>query len=1026
MRRLARALAAVVLALPLSCLPRPARAASDRVRAQRSYELALEMYLNGDFRRALTEVSNAMSVDSGYMPAYALRARIYQVLGDDSSMLKDADKVVDKLGDSLSTLSENELIAYGSALLLEGRTDKALTAFDSALELDHSSAEASAGRARVFRALGRSDKARQELDALISRAERKTPLYLYSRALCFYDAGEYDAAIRDLTGALRLNRDFYAAYGLVGAALARKGDYPRALEAYNKASTLNPEYGYAYLGRAALRLAQGVDEAAFGDFDEAIRVDAHDYAPYFNRAEAYLRRGNREEALADYRKAIDAASVDPEFAIKIGDRFGEFLLWREAVDAYTRAYVLAGGNADRLSPLVNPSPIRNSPWTRPKKPKRDDFAKEPTIPKPKVVLSPIGIAALIHRARAYEELKDEKRALDDLTEAVQRDPSSGPAWAARGMLCLRMGQDDQALDDLNQAVKLSPDMADVRVARGSFYARTDKPKLALEDFNAAVAAEPGNAEAYNSRGALYANSLNEPDKALADIEKAVSLKPDDPSYQYDLGMMRLRTRDFSEAIASFDKALDLKGPPARIMAARADAYSQLGDHAHALEDIQLALEKDPKYAGAYDTLGLIRLRALDFEQAVRDLNQALQLDKDDVSALIHRGRAYGAMGSLKTARRDFQKATELDPHSKEAWTNLCQAKRMLKDPSSAVHDCDRAIAIDSFYAPAYLQRGLCHLAMRDADKTLDDLGNAAALGVRSAPAYLAQAVAHAATRQYRDAHNDYLQAQLIDPSVHSTDIGFAPPRGTETEDFFNDIADLDDITRRDVNQSYMFLVRGDALHNAEHYDKAIVEYTKAMELDGTNADAYVARGMALMAQDALDAAQQDFMRAIELNPQDSQTHVRLTTLLTLKRSYKAALGEAQKALRLDPKSSQAYLRAGNVYYFLRDYPRALQNYLLAVKNDPSGADAYNGAGLGYFALRKYDEALENFSRAIALNPNDDRYYRNRASTYTNLKSFNNATAEFKSASFLNTDPSLVDEYKKLIDESAARSDSSKS
>lgn len=1012
-------------ALLLSTAVIPSSAASDKVRAKRLLEHAEEMYLNGDFKKALSEVSDSISENSSVMAAYALRSRIWNVLGDQPAMLKDADRVVSKLGASLSLLDTEERVAYGTALLAQGRTSHALTTFNAALEIDKDDAESLAGRARVFHAIGQNHEALTDLNRVLKQSERKRPLYYYMRATAYYDLGDLDHAIDDLTSALRLNKQFYAAYGLVGATLARKGDHKRALAAYNKALSLNPEYGYAYLGRAAIRLAQGVDEAAFGDFEEAVRVDAHSYAPYYNRAEAYFRRGNREEALNDYRKAINSFQLDADFAIKIGDRLCQFLLWKEGIDAYTRAYVLAGGEADRLSPLVNPSAVRNSPWTKAKK-DAPIAAGTPTVQKPKVVLSPAGVAALIHRARAYEGLKDPKRAMADLTEAIERDPSSASAWAARGMLQLRNGMEDEpALADLNQAVRLEPKTPEVRNARGSYYARTDKPKLALEDFNAALDADPDYPEAYNSRGALYANALNEPDKALSDIEKAVQLKPEDSGYRYNLGMMRLRQREFGRAVEAFNKALELKGPPARILAARADAYSLLGDHAAAFQDVQLALEKDPKFAGAYDVLGSMRLRAHDYEQAVRDLNQALQLDPDHVWARIHRGRALGALGSMRAAVKDFKKAVEADPHSKDAWTNLCQAKRMMKDPGGAVSDCTRAIEIDSFHSPAYIQRGLAYLAMREADKVLDDMGSAVALGVRSAEAHLAMGVAHAATRQYRDAHRDFEAALQIDPGVRSTQVGFAPSRDNG-EDYFNAIADLDELTRGDTNQAYFFMMRGDAYLNAEHYDKAIQEYTKAMELDATNADAYVMRGVTLQSQDALDAAQQDYLRAIELAPNESSIHVRLATLLTLKRNYAGAQGEIKKGLKLDSKNAEAYLRAGNVYYFQRDYQKALDSYLLSAKLDPLNAAAHNGVGLGYFALKKHQLALEHFSRAIALNPRVDRYFRNRASTFTNMRSFNNATAEFKSASYLNTDPNLVEEYKKLIDESEARSATSKS
>lgn len=949
--------------------------AGDRVRGRRSYDEALVLYLHGDFKEALASVTLALENDPRLAQAYGLRARLWHVLGDNVRMKEDAANVLSKLTLSLSTLGTEELITQGSALLLSGQPDKAITSFNTALRAQKLP-EGLAGRARVWRAKGELAKAMSDLDDAIKLAP--TSLYYYNRAQNHYDLGEYDKSIADLAASLRLSKSSYISFGLLGSALAKKGDMKRSLQAYNKALTLNPEYAYGYLGRAAVYLVKGEEEAAFKDFEEAARVNSHDYAPYFNRAEAYWRRGNREEALADYRRVLSADLRDSAYAVTVGDRFTYYLLWKEAIDAYTRAFALKKG-----------------------------------------------AQPLIRRAAAWEALKDPRKAMADLDAAVEAEPAAAPAFAARGLLALRLGNEDKAIADLNRAVKLDPKDSQVRVGRGSVYARTDKPKAALEDFNAAIEADPKLAEAYNNRGALYANAFGDMDKALRDIVTACELKPQSAGYQFNLGMMRLKARLYLKAIDSFNAALSLKGPMSRILQARADAHFQLGDHGAALRDIQTALEKDPKNGQLYDTLGTMRLGAHDYEQAIRDLNQAVQLDPGGAPAYIHRGEAYGAMGSLKQALADFRKASELEPRSREAWTFLCQTRRLLKDPQTAIKDCSRAIDVDVSYAPAYLQRGLAFLMTRDAGRTIEDINSAAQLGLRKPEGLLAQAIAHAAARQYKEAHRIYQQAMAIDPNVRAPHLDFGGARA-ETDDFFNAMAELDPLMSADVNDPYVYLVRADALQNAEHFDKAILEYTRAMEMDGSIADAYVGRGTCLAAQDSFDAAQQDFIHALELNPQDAGTHVRLATLLTIRRDFKGALSSLAAALKLDPANSEAYLRAGNVQYFQGAYGRALENYSLAAKHDPGAAAAFNGVGLGYFALKKYPEALESFSRAIALNPRSDRFYKNRASTYTNMRKFGNAAVEFKSASLVNTDPALVDEYKKLINESEAQSGGDKS
>jgi tetratricopeptide (TPR) repeat protein len=960
------ALAALLLAAP------PAFAA-DAAAGRRVFIEAKELYIKGDFRGSLAALNRALAEDKSLAPAYELRARCWDALGDGGRARADAEKA---LSLAAPRRGAEESVAQGGAELLLGRPKKALESLNAAVAAG-GDPESLAARARVWRRLGDRAKALADLDAAL-KARPKAPVWLYSRALTRYELGNDAGAVADLTAALRGNKQFAPAYGLVGSALARKGDLKRALKAYEKALSVDAAYGYAYLGRAAIRLKQGDEAGALKDFEEAVRCDAQDYAPYYNRGDAHWRAGRREPALADFRLALGSPKLTAEAAAAIGDRYMSIQLWREAVEAYGRA--------------------------------REEGA---------------GISALLRMARAYEALKEPKKALAELDAAVKEDPGSAPALAARAGVASRLGLDDAALADYTRALRLEPTNPEILTARGSFYAKADKPNLALEDFDAAIAADPKHAEAYNGRGALYANALGDQEKALRDVLKAVELKPREPGYHFNMGVLRTRNRLFHKALESFELALELKGPAARVLERRADAKFLLGDHVGAVRDIESALEKDPRNPSLYDTLGWIRLRAKEPEQAVRDLSQALHLQGDLAPALVHRGLAYGTLRQLKNAAADFERALKLEPSSKEAWTYLCQARRLQKSPKEALKACDRAVAIDSQYGPAYLQRALAWHDLRQWPRVIEDIESAWQLGTRRAEGILARAIAHAANRQYSEAHRSYLLALRLDPYVKSPYIGFTPGH-PEGQDFLTAIVDLDKKMQEDIRNPYVFILRADSLHNADQFDKAVLEYTKAMELDGSVADAYVGRGVALSGQDALEASQQDFIRALELDPDDSGTRVRLATVLTMRRNYRAALSELAKATRADPKNAEAHLRMGNVHYFLKDYAKALESYALASKADPLDANALNGQGLAFYALRRHEDALEYFSRALALNPLSDRFYRNRAAVWTNLQRYGNAAADFRAASMVNTDPTLVDEYRRLIEESETRSAKGKS
>ncbi len=963
---------AFAAALVFSALP--ARAA-DKNGARRAFLEAENLYRRGEFKDALRAVNPVFESDSRLGAAYELRARLWHVVGDSVRQKADAARALDLLGTKTGSLSIDDLVAQGGAFLLLGKTDQAFSSFNAALKTSPQTPAALAGRARAWREKGDFAKVVADLDDAL--VHEQPPLWLYARARAHYDLHEDAKALADLTLALRANKNFPLAFALVGAALAHSGDHNRAVKAYDKALSLDPGYLFAWLGRAAVKLRLGNEPGALKDFEEAVRADASNYAPYYNRGELHWRSERRELALSDYHNAMTSAELTPEAAVAIGDRYFSLQNWKDALAAYGRAHELGSG-----------------------------------------------AQSLLRHARTWEAMKDLKHARADLDEAVELEPENASAISARGALLARIGLEKSALEDLTRAVRLAPADLDILVARASLYARVGKPTLALTDFDKAIDADPRHAEAFNGRGALYANALKEPEKALRDVMKAVELKPNEPGYHYNLGSLRLRNLLYLKAIDSFDAALTLKGPAARVLERRADAKSLLGDLSGAMHDIESALEKDPRNASLYDTLGRVRLRARDYEQAVRDFSQALQLDERLASASLHRGLAYGALGRLKAAQADFKRALDLEPLSKETWTYLGQAYRLAGDPHKTITACERALDLDSQYGPAYLERALAHFALKKHAHAIEDVDSAWQLGIRRTEGLLAKSISHAASRQYKEAHRAYLRAISLDPDARSAFIGFTAGH-PEGDDYLSAIVDLDSSMQKDLNDPFVFILRADSLHNSEQFDKAVLEYTKAMEIDGSVADAYVGRGMALAAQDALEAAQQDFARALELAPNDAEARVKLAIVLTMRRNYRAATAELGKALQAAPQNAEAYLRAGNAYYFLKEYPKALENYALAVKTDPLDPNALNGLGLGYFALGRHDEALESFSRAIALNPLIDRYYRNRAAVWTASQKFDNAAGDFKTASLVNTDPASIEEYKRLIEESQSQSRSAK-
>ncbi|HEX8221441.1 MAG TPA: tetratricopeptide repeat protein [Chloroflexia bacterium] len=179
-----------------------------------------------------------------------------------------------------------------------------------------------------------------------------------------------------------------------------------------------------------------------------------------------------------------------------------------------------------------------------------------------------------------------------------------------------------------------------------------------------------------------------------------------------------------------------------------------------------------------------------------------------------------------------------------------------------------------------------------------------------------------------------------------------------------------------------------------HYEAALAEYGRAIELDPTCVAAYNGRGDVYLAQYRYDYALAEFNQAIEADPKDAAAHRGLGDVYLMKNRYEEALAEFNRAIELDPKLAESYNDRGNLYYIQKQYDKALSDYDRAIELDPSLPDAYNGRGNTYIEQKKYDEALGEFNRVIELDPKGTNAYAGRGRVYYDLEQYDQALAEY--------------------------------
>jgi len=271
-------------------------------------------------------------------------------------------------------------------------------------------------------------------------------------------------------------------------------------------------------------------------------------------------------------------------------------------------------------------------------------------------------------------------------------------------------------------------------------------------------------------------------------------------------------------------------------------------------------------------------------------------------------------------------------------------------------------------------------------------------------------------------------------------------------------------------ESFYLFKAGKAKTRLHDYHGAIQDYTKAIELNPENAEAYHNRGKAKIflrddhktkmnqmvrnasdyskkdlielmevIQIEIDEAIQDYSKAIELNPENAETYynrgkakiflidylntkmylmVRKASNYDKKDSIEIkkvilvetneAIKDYTKAIELDPKYAISYNNRGNAKGLLRDYDEAIQDYTRAIELNPENVATYNNRGRAKIFLIDYHGAIQDYDKAIELDPKYAISYNNRGNAKRLLGDYDEAIQDYTKVIQLN--PKYLDAY----------------
>jgi len=180
--------------------------------------------------------------------------------------------------------------------------------------------------------------------------------------------------------------------------------------------------------------------------------------------------------------------------------------------------------------------------------------------------------------------------VDSCTQILQSNPEDFSALGNRAIGLRLIGEYDRAIADFDAAVRIRPDIAGLYLERGLAYEAKGEHLPAIRDFSAAIERRYDLVQAHFGRAIAY-QANGQRDLSISDMNNAMKL---DRNLVAGLHMQRANelkaVRQYDEAIAAFDRTMEINAGWPLAWCGRAAAFDGKDDSERAAADYRKCVE----------------------------------------------------------------------------------------------------------------------------------------------------------------------------------------------------------------------------------------------------------------------------------------------------------------------------------------------------------------------------------------------------------------------------------------------------
>jgi tetratricopeptide (TPR) repeat protein len=268
---------------------------------------------------------------------------------------------------------------------------------------------------------------------------------------------------------------------------------------------------------------------------------------------------------------------------------------------------------------------------------------------------------------ALYELGDYAGAGRSLESALRANPRDNNAELFLANDLMKLGEFERAADHLRQLSKRQPDNLEVLYLLGKVHM-----KLSEEALSKLNALNPDSVWAHEISGEVM-ESMKNYDGALLEYKKGVEVAPQQAGTHYHLGDAYWSLNMWDSATEQF--RAELANDPSNCMAQWKIGniiLEQHGDPTQALSEVQKALEMCPDLMTARVDRARALIKLDRHAEAVKDLQAAVKSDPAEASTHFLLAQAYRALGRMQEAQSEMKAFSKLEESARTKQSERAQ------------------------------------------------------------------------------------------------------------------------------------------------------------------------------------------------------------------------------------------------------------------------------------------------------------------------------------------------------------------